>query len=104
MNNYIYILLSAAVTFLVRVVPLTIIRKPIKSRFIRSFLYYVPYITLAVMTFPAIIRATGIIWAGVAAAVVGIIVAWRGGGLFKVTIFCCVTALLVELLHTYGVI
>ena len=103
MSNYIYILISAAVTFLVRVIPLTIIRRPIKSRFIRSFLFYVPYITLAVMTFPAMIQATSIVWAGAAAMVVGIIVAWRGGGLFKVTIFCCVTAFLVEILHPYSI-
>ena len=57
-NTYIYILVSAAVIYAVRVLPLTLIRKPIKSRFIKSFLYYVPYITLAVMTFPSIIEAT----------------------------------------------
>ena len=54
-NVYIYLLIMAGVTFLIRVLPLTLIRKQIKNKFIRSFLYYVPYVTLAVMTFPAII-------------------------------------------------
>ena len=58
-NVYIYILVMGIVTYLIRVLPLTLIRKEIKNRFIRSFLYYVPYVTLAVMTFPAILDATG---------------------------------------------
>lgn len=57
-NIYIYIAIVAITSYLIRVLPLTLIRKPIKNRFIRSFLYYVPYVTLAVMTFPAIIDAT----------------------------------------------
>ena len=52
-NIYIYMLIMAGVTYLIRVMPLTLIRKEIKSTFIRSFLYYVPYVTLSVMTFPA---------------------------------------------------
>ena len=58
-NVYIYILVMGIVTYLIRVLPLTLIRREIKNRFIRSFLYYVPYVTLAVMTFPAILDATG---------------------------------------------
>ena len=57
-NNYIYIAVMALVSYAIRILPLTLIRKPIKNRFIQSFLYYVPYVTLAVMTFPAIIQAT----------------------------------------------
>ena len=57
-NNFIYIAVMALVSYAIRVLPLTLIRKPIKNRFIQSFLYYVPYVTLAVMTFPAIIQAT----------------------------------------------
>ena len=75
------ILTAAVVTYLVRVLPLTLIRKPIRSRFLRSFLYYVPYVTLAVMTFPAIVQATEQPVAGAAALVAGILIAWRGGGL-----------------------
>ena len=93
---WIYILISALVTFLVRVLPLTLIRKPIKNVFIRSFLYYVPYVTLAVMTFPAIIYASNYIIAGVAALIVGIILAWKGRSLFQVAISCCLMVVLVE--------
>ncbi len=88
-NTYIYILVSFAVTYLIRVLPLTLIRKPIKNRFIRSFLYYVPYITLSVMTFPAIIEATQSQLAGIMALVIGIIAAWFGMGLLPVAVICC---------------
>ena len=71
-NIYLYILTSAAVSFLIRVLPLTLIRGKIKNRFIRSFLYYVPYVTLAVMTFPAILTAPQIPIAGILAFMVGI--------------------------------
>jgi branched-subunit amino acid transport protein len=74
------------------VLPLTLIRKPIKNKFIRSFLYYVPYVTLAVMTFPAIVEATETPVAGALALIVGIIAAWCGLGLFPVAIACCVVA------------
>lgn len=57
-NIYIYILIMAAVSYTIRVLPLTLIRKPLENQFLQSFLYYVPYVTLAVMTFPAIIHAT----------------------------------------------
>ena len=67
---YLYILVCAAVSFLIRELPLTLIRKPIKSRFLRSFLFYVPYVTLAVMTFPSIVHATNSPIAGLAALVV----------------------------------
>ena len=61
-NIYIYILVMAGVSYLIRMLPLTLIRKEIKNKTIRSFLYYVPYVTLAVMTFPAILSATGSVW------------------------------------------
>ena len=66
-NIWIYIAVMAGVTFLIRVLPLTVIRKKIKNRFFNSFLYYVPYVTLAVMTFPAIVHATQSRWSGIAA-------------------------------------
>ena len=77
-NNWVYIAVMAAVSYAIRVLPLTLIRKPIKNQFIQSFLYYVPYVTLAVMTFPAIINATQSPIAGAAALVVGIAAAWFG--------------------------
>ena len=93
------ILTAAVVTYLVRVLPLTLIRKPIRSRFLRSFLYYVPYVTLAVMTFPAIVQATEQPVAGAAALVAGILlIAWRGGGLITVAASCCGVAFVAELL------
>ncbi len=97
MNNYIYILIMAATTFAIRVLPLTLIRKKIENRFLRSFLYYVPYVTLAVMTFPAIIESTQSAIAGIAALVIGIITAWMGVSMFKVAICCCVLVFILEL-------
>lgn len=96
-NIYIYIAIMAAVTYAIRVLPLTLIRKQIRNRFLRSFLYYVPYVTLAVMTFPAILDATQSPVAGAAALVTGIIAAWCGAGLFPVSVICCVVVFILEL-------
>ena len=74
-NIYVYMFIMAAVTYAIRVLPLTLIRKEIKSKFIRSFLYYVPYVTLSVMTFPAIIEATDSPVAGAVAFVSAILLA-----------------------------
>ena len=94
MKNWIYILIMAGVTFLIRVLPMTLIRRPIKNRFLRSFLYYVPYVTLAVMTVPAIVDAAGTPLAGIAALAAGIVMAWAGAGLFPTAIVCCLVVLL----------
>lgn len=94
---YIYIFLMASVTYAIRVLPLTLIRTQIKNRFFRSFLYYVPYVTLAVMTFPAILDATQSPAAGAAALVTGIVAARLGAGLFPVSILCCAVVFLLEL-------
>ncbi len=96
-NIYIYILIMAAVSFLIRSLPVTLIKKPIKNQFIQSFLYYVPYVTLAVMTFPSIIKATQSVYSGIAAFIVGLIVAWKGFDLFKVASSCCLIVLILEL-------
>ena len=98
MRNYVYILVCFAVIYAVRVLPLTIFRKRITNRFICSFLYYVPYVTLAVMTFPAIIQATASPGSGAAALVVGIVVALLGGGLITVAGACCIVVFLLELI------
>lgn len=97
-NIYIYLLIMAGVSYAIRVLPITLFRKPIKNRFIQSFLYYVPYVTLAVMTFPAIIGATQSTASGIAALIVGILAAYLGAGLFPVAISCCTAVFLVELL------
>ena len=93
---YLYILVCAVVSLLIRELPLTLIRKPIKNRFLRSFLYYVPYVTLAVMTFPAILHATSSPVAGLAALVLGIVAAWFGANLFQVAVGCCAIVLILE--------
>ena len=99
MNNpYIYILVMFAVSFAIRVLPLTLIRGEIKNRFFRSFLHYVPYVTLAVMTFPAIVEATQVPLAGALALGVGGALAWLGAGLFPVSVVCCVVVFAAELL------
>lgn len=95
-NVYLYILIMATVTYAIRVLPLTLIRKPINNQFLQSFLYYVPYVTLAVMTFPAIIHATQSPISGAVALVVGMLVAWFGFDLFKVALTCCGMVLLIE--------
>ena len=96
-NIYIYMLIMAGVTYLIRVLPLTLIRKQIKSRFIRSFLYYLPYVTLSVMTFPAIIKATQNPIAASIAFVVAILLAWFGRSLFQVSVIACVVVFITEL-------
>ncbi|OUQ16790.1 branched-chain amino acid transporter [Lachnoclostridium sp. An14] len=96
-NIYIYILVMAGVSFAIRALPLTLIQKQIKNRFIQSFLYYVPYVTLAVMTFPAILEATQSPVSGAAALIIGIAAAWLGADLFRVALACCATVLILEL-------
>ncbi len=95
-NIYIYIALMAGTTYLIRILPLTLIRREIKNRFIRSFLYYVPYVTLAVMTFPAILDATQEPLAAALALVVCILLAYFGKSLFLVSVLGCVTVFITE--------
>ena len=96
-NMYIYILITGVVSYIIRVLPLTLIRKPIKNRFLQSFLHYVPYVTLAVMTFPAILTATQSPVAGAAALAAGIAAAWLGAGLLPVAAICCGVVFVLEL-------
>ena len=93
---YLYIAVCAGVSFLIRELPLTLIRRPIRNRFLRSFLFYVPYVTLAVMTFPSILHATSSPIAGLAALVLGIAAAWLGANLFRVAVGCCAIVLILE--------
>ncbi len=95
-NIYVYILIMGGVSYLIRVLPVTIFRKPIQNRFVQSFLYYVPYVTLAVMTFPAIVHATRSPIAGAAALIAGLIASWLGAGLFPVSVICCVVVFIIE--------
>ena len=97
-DPYVYIVLIALVTYALRVLPLTLIRKPITSAFVRSFLYYVPYVTLAVMVFPDILSATGSLWAGAAAMAVAVGLALAGKGLVTVAACACIAAFLAQLI------
>ncbi len=97
-NVYLYILGMWAVSYLIRVLPLTLIRRQISNRTVRSFLYYVPYVTLAVMTFPAILGATQSPVSGALALVAGLALSWFGGSLFQVSVACCAIVFAAELI------
>lgn len=96
-NAFLYILVMAGVTYLIRVLPLTLIRREIKNTYIRSFLYYVPYVTLSVMIFPAILTATASIWSAAVALGIAILLAYKGKSLFVVSLAACTAVFLVEL-------
>lgn len=98
LSNYAYIAVMGAVSFAIRALPMTLLRRPIENRFLQSFLYYIPYVTLAVMTFPAILSATSTPLAGALALIIGLLAAWFGAGLFPVAVVCCATVLVTELL------
>ncbi len=100
-NIYLYILVAAAVSSLIRILPLTLIRRKIRNPLIRSFLYYVPYVTLAVMTFPAILAAPQVPLAGVLALVIGVIAAWRGMNMIGIAVLCCGVVFLCETFMTF---
>lgn len=86
MRIYGYIFAMALTTYLIRLLPMTIFRKPIRSRFLRSFLHYVPYACLSAMTFPAILTATASPFSGGAALAVAIALALRGKSLILVAL------------------
>ncbi len=86
----IYILLAIVATNLIRVLPMAFIKGPISNRFVRSFLYYVPYVTLTVMTFPDMVLTTPTPLPGIVALLAGIVAAWMRLGLFPVAVICCV--------------
>lgn len=94
---YLYLLIMSAVTFAIRALPITCIRRELKHPYIRSFLYYIPYVTLAVMTFPAILQATNSVWSASAGFCVALIFAYRGKSLFIVSMLACLTVFFTEL-------
>ena len=97
-RTILYIIIMIAVTYATKALPLVLIRRQIKNQFLLSFLYYVPYVTLAVMTVPAIINATSSPISGAIALVVGIVLAWTTGNLFIVASACAVAVFLAELI------
>lgn len=91
-----YIFAMALTTYLIRVLPMTLLRKPIKSRFLQSFLHYVPYCCLTAMTFPGILSSTESLLGGLAALVTAVVLAWRGRGLMTVALGASAAALAAE--------
>jgi branched-subunit amino acid transport protein len=96
-NIVLAIVTMALVTYLIRVTPLVLIRREIKNRTVRSFLYYVPYVTLSVMTFPAILSATAVLWSALAALAVAVVLSLLRCKLPVVALAACVTVFVVEL-------
>lgn len=84
-----YLLVMAGVTYLIRMLPLTVWRRDVRSRFFRSFLYYVPYAVLGAMTFPDVLYATGNLWTALAGLLAAVIMAWRGRSLITVAVGAC---------------
>ena len=103
MSIYTYILAMALTTYLIRMLPLTVFRKPIKSRFVKSFLHYVPYACLTAMTFPAILYETTCILSGAAALITAVILAFRGKSLLTVSLASCAAVFLSERILTFFV-
>ena len=96
MNLYVYILVMALTTYLIRMLPLTLFQKEIKSRFLRSFLAYVPCACLATMTFPAILYATNSVFSGLAGLVVAVLLAFFGKSLVTVAACSCAAVFVSE--------
>ena len=91
-----YTFVMAAVTYLIRMLPFVVFRKPIQNRFVRSFLYYVPYAVLGAMTFPAILYSTSNLISAAVGLAVSVILAWLGRGLLTVAVSACIAVYLTE--------
>ena len=98
MNFFIYLIATAGTTYLVRMLPLVLMKGKITNRFLLSFLHYIPYAVLSVMTIPAIFSATGDLRTAAAGFVVAMVLSWKGRSLLTVAAAACATVLLAELL------
>ena len=96
MNIYLYILVMAVTTYLIRALPLTLLKKPVQSRFLRSFLYYVPTTCLTAMTFPAILYATDHMLSGLVGLAIAVLLALKNRSLIVVAVASCAAVYLVE--------
>ena len=96
-NAYIYIFVMAAVTYLIRSLPLILIRREIRHPFLLSFLYYVPYTTMAILIFPAILESTASFWSGLAGLAAAVLVAWTKNNLIYVSLAACGAVFVTEL-------
>ena len=101
MSIYLYIITMAVTTYLIRVLPLTVFRKPIRSRFLKSFLHYVPYACLTAMTFPAILTSTASVISGAAALIAAVVLAFRGKSLLVVSVASCCAVFITEQLLAF---
>ena len=95
-NVYLYIAVAAVVTYLVRMLPLVLLKREIQSPFLRSFLYYVPFVTLSVMTFPAILSSTGSLISALGGFAAALFLAWRGKSLITVALAACAVVFVLE--------
>ncbi|MBR5011951.1 MAG: AzlD domain-containing protein [Clostridia bacterium] len=102
MNNFVwYLLTMAGVTYLIRMLPLVLIKKKITNKYVVSFLYYLPYAVLTVMTVPAVFYATGNVWSALVGFMVALIVAYFEKGLMTVALCSCGGVLITELILRY---
>lgn len=101
MNIYVYVLVMAVTTYLIRAIPLTLLKKPIRSRFLRSFLHYVPTACLTAMTFPAILYAADHVISGAVGLLIGVFLAFRNKSLIVVALASCAAVFVVEQLMTF---
>ena len=97
-NNYLYLLVMFAVSYAIRTTPLTLLRKPIQNRFLRSFLYYVPYAVLSAMTLPSMLYSAGSIPSATAALIVALALAWREKSLLTVAVVASAAALITQVI------
>ena len=97
---FVYLAIMAGVTYLVRMLPFVLIRRKIKNRFIRSFLYYIPYSVLSVMTIPAIFFSTGSLFSAAAGTLVAVLLSYREKTLLTVAVSASLTVLAVEMIST----
>ena len=96
MSVYLYVAVMAVTTYLIRAIPLTLMKKPIRSRFLRSFLNYVPTACLTAMTVPAIGYSTDHVVSGAAGLLVGVLLALKNKSLIVVAVASCATTFVVE--------
>lgn len=99
-NIYLFILVMAGVTYLIRLIPLALIKIDIESVYVKTFLYYVPFVTLTVMTFPAVFTATATMWSALCGVIIAIFLAYQGRSLFHVSAAACISAFIIELVVT----
>lgn len=97
-NIYLFILVMAGVTYLIRLIPLALISIDIQNVYVKTFLYYVPFVTLTVMTFPAVLDATSTMWSALCGFMIAIFLAYQGSGLFHVSAAACISVFILELI------